>query len=416
MSVKPLRVCPLVLLTLAAGLSHGEAPSKVGISAEKPTSGPFVETDHGFMVPYEQTIPGAGVKFKMTPIPGGVVTLGPRGDASEAEPNSQSPPVQVKIPPYWMATTEVTWAQYKPFMALNSTFGELAYLRGLLYDGSPKLEKALASRTALKAAIDATPTTVDGITAPTALYDPSTTYYSGEDPNLPAVTMTAYAARQYTKWLSVLTGEPYRLPSEAEWEHAARAGADGDAPAGDLDAAAWYEANSDYVAHPVGEKTANAFGLHDMIGNAAEWVLDVPHKSTASNGPLTWRQAIGKPEQQFPRIAKGGFYESEPADATFAARLLSVDEDWKASDPNIPLSPWWFTDDPSMGIGFRLVRPLEPMSEEVKAVAWEFDSPDLQRDVEQRVREGRGKLQSIDATLPEVVKQLADPDVRKLME
>ena len=66
----------------------------------------------------------------------------------------------------------------------------------------------------------------------------------------------------------------YRLPTEAEWEHACRAGSSGPRY-GDLDEIAWYEGNSDGRIHDVGEKRPNAWGLYDMLGNAWDWCWDV---------------------------------------------------------------------------------------------------------------------------------------------
>ena len=71
-----------------------------------------------------------------------------------------------------------------------------------------------------------------------------------------------------------LRGERYRLPTEAEWEYAARAGASGDRYTGNLDVIAWYGKNSERRPHPVGQTAPNAWGLHDMLGNVWEWVQD----------------------------------------------------------------------------------------------------------------------------------------------
>jgi|GEM_PF-552960 len=89
----------------------------------------------------------------------------------------------------------------------------------------------------------------------------------------PAVVISRSDAMAFCRWLSEQTGRTVRLPTEAEWEYAARAGRDDDSAEGAGDAA-WYEENAS-GAQPVGAKKANAWGLHDIQGNASEWCLDV---------------------------------------------------------------------------------------------------------------------------------------------
>ncbi len=398
----------LLMLSVAAGL--GWRPSVAdavaagglppGIVADKPASGPFVACDLGYMVPYEATIPGTTAKFTMIPIAGGEASVG-GPDAANA---------RVKLEPYWIGKHEVTWAEYQAFMDLNNRFAALQSLKRLA-EKDAAAQKALASRPALREAVEASPELVDGVTAPTALYDPSTTYQSGEGPNLPAVTMTHFAAAQYCKWLSGLLGQPYRLPSESEWELAA-----GPETPDAIDDYAWHVDNADWEAHPVGEKKPNANGLHDVFGNVAELVLDEARDRELPEGAVAdWKAAVAWPESKDPRIAKGGHWDAEAEEANVTGRLLTNEDDWKMEDPNIPKSPWWYSDMPAAGVGMRLVRPLEPMTLEVEKLVWDADTDEIRSDVKFRLEEGRGKLGPVSPKLPEAFEELNSPEVQALL-
>jgi len=373
------------------------------------------------MVPYTQKIPGADVAFEMIPVPGGVADVAPNRRAA--------------LPPYWIGKNEVTWAEYRRFMALYASFMQFEQLRNMVeisaQEGKP-VAPLLKQYKQLWNAIDSKPSHVDGVTAPTPLYDASTTYQSGEDPQLPAVTMSPYAAKQYSKWLTIISGVDYRLPSEAEWEHAARAGGKGPYGAGQagavidadtLDQYAWHTDNSDGASQKVGAKKPNAWGLYDMLGNAAEWVLDGPRDDAASPSvasksadPVDWQSAVRWPTKPSGRVAKGGFWDGEPEECQLEHQMVSVASDWKYTDPNFPKSPWWFSDDPAFGVGMRLVRPLEPMTAELKKQVWEIDHEFIREDVEARLKEGRGKLQRIDATLPKSLEQLEKRELQEMLK
>jgi formylglycine-generating enzyme len=341
---------------------------------------------------YRRAIPGSDVEFEMAAVPGGGFRMGSPDDEPDRNSN-EGPQVEVKVAPFWMGRHEVTWAEYQQFMALSSAFDKFND-RGIR-----PVEEKLG---------------VDVITAPSKLYEPSFTYTPGEGPRQPAVTMSQYAAKQYTKWLSLLTGEFYRLPTEAEWEYACRAGTTtayhfGD-DAAELDDYAWHYENAEDQTHDVGTKKPNPWGLHDMHGNASEWVLDELRDgwyASLTGKPVTQDEALCWPKVLYPRVLRGGSWNMDPPDCRSATRRASNDDDWRAYDPNSPQSPWWFASDESQDVGFRIVRPRDPPPRREWSKYWDADLPEIQEVVDQRIDdEGRGERGRVDAELPAAIEQL----------
>ncbi len=387
------------------------ATSQQGVATEDPGDAvQSVALEEGFMVPYVCTIPGTHATFEMVPIPGGEFLLGsPTGEEERGE--DEGPQVTVKVAPFWMGKCEVTWAEYRAFMAQYEAFKKLESLR-FARTRMESAKKEVDALPEVKNYFDAQNSEVDAVTCPTPLYDSSFTYAVGEEPEQPAVTMTQFAAKQYTKWLSGITGEQYRLPTEAEWEYAARAGTStaysfGDDPE-ELEAYAWYEDNADWETHPVASKEPNPWGLHDMHGNAAEWVLDgylsdhyvqIPQDSSTA-------KAVAWPTKLFPRVIRGGSWLSPASDCRSACRHQSNDPEWNISDPNLPKSPWWFTEEDATGVGFRIVRPLAPMDAALQRKVWDADMKRIQQDVADRLDEGRGAQTTADERLPAAIEAL----------
>jgi hypothetical protein len=159
----------------------------------------------------------------------------------------------------------------------------------------------------------------------------------------------------------------------------------------------------------VGKKKPNPWGLYDMHGNVSEWVLDELLKDgyTRFHGKrLTAAEAVVWPTKLFPRVVKGGSWDDEASSLRAAARLGSHDYDWKEDDPNIPLSPWWYTSDPAGGVGFRMIRPLKTTPKREFAKFWDVDCAEMRDDVTIRLEEGRGVIGLVDPDLPKALKEL----------
>lgn len=132
----------------------------------------------------------------------------------------------------------------------------------------------------------------------------------------PVINVSWDEAVRYARWLSERTGKRYRLPTEAEWEYGARAGTEtrwsfGDSEA-ELGGYGWYLTNSGGKTHPVGEKGANPWDLHDVHGNAWEWVLDCWHDDHAGapRDGSAWYESGGGDCSR--RVVRGGSWYGNP--------------------------------------------------------------------------------------------------------
>jgi formylglycine-generating enzyme required for sulfatase activity len=316
------------------------------------------------MKPYTELVPGADATLDLVPIPGGSFVMG-SPDSERKRKKDEGPQHAVALEPFWMGTTEITWDAYHAFMFKRD------------------IERRSAEPTS-QVEQDAW---ADAVSRPTPPYVPMD-FEMGVD-GCPAVCMTQFAARQYTKWLSMKTGRFYRLPTEAEWEYACRAGTTtaysfGDDPQ-QLDEHAWYFDNADDTYHPVAEKKPNPWGLFDMHGNVAEWVLDrhdadfyATVTGAAAANPLAW------PTDLYPRVVRGGSWDDD-ADRLRAAARRPSSKGWKVQDPQMPKSIWYHTD--ATFVGFRIVRPLREPSDEQKLRYWEADL-DAVRKIQQKQRTG----------------------------
>jgi formylglycine-generating enzyme required for sulfatase activity/nitrate/TMAO reductase-like tetraheme cytochrome c subunit len=303
---------------------------------------------------YTEFIPGTTVSFDMVAIPGGTFEMG----SPESEPYhraDEGPIHGVTVSPFWMGRVEVTWDEFE------------AWYRATRAEGRTD------TRTTEVAGVDA-------LTGATPPYVPPDQGWGKGD--RPAITMTYFAAEQYTRWLSAVTGKRYRLPTEAEWEYAARAGATG--PyffEGDprrlterrfrnrlfgrntavLDSFVVHVGNSSGRTKLPSEVAPNAFGLVNMLGNVREFCIDW-------YAPDTYRERAGGGAIVDPRgpvagtehVVRGGSFRSDPAGVRLATRDHTRTEQCLMTDPQAPKSRWWYSD--CTDVGLRVVCEFEDAS------------------------------------------------------
>ena len=284
---------------------------------------------------YQVTIPNTTVTYGMAPVPAGEFAMGSSGPG--AKPDEQ-PVHKVQLDAFWIQTHEVTWDAYLMFMFTDQA-GEREHPDGI----------------------------VDGLSRPTAPHLEMS--FGRGNSGFPAISMTQYAANKFAQWLSAKTGEYYRLPTEAEWEYACRAGSHTPLSGDALAEHAWIRRNSPEgpftsgTYHTVGTRKPNAWGVFDMLGNVMEWTLDryAPYTTEPLKNP--WFPS----PTAYPHAVRGGSWKDEDAAVTCTARVAS-DPSWKRQDPQLPKSVWYMTD--AQWLGFRLVRPAVLPSAEDMYRAW----------------------------------------------
>jgi formylglycine-generating enzyme required for sulfatase activity len=294
---------------------------------------------------YTQKISGSKQDYEMVAIPGGEFMMG--SPASEkGRKSDEGPQHKVTIEPFWMGKFEVTWDLYDLFAFKNMEV-EMA-------NRYPDPEKSVAK--------------TDGSTRPSPPYV-DMSFGMGRE-GYPAINMTQYAAIHFCKWLYDKTGIFYRLPTEAEWEYACRAGSKTaysfGADISKLGEYAWFKGNSNGSYKKTGLKKPNAWGLHDMHGNVMEWTLDQYHPDYyAKKAKGQVKEAYAPVTELYPTTARGGSWD-DAADVLRSAARVASEPAWKVLDPQLPKSEWWLTS--ASFVGMRIVRPLKtPSKEEIDA-------------------------------------------------
>jgi formylglycine-generating enzyme required for sulfatase activity len=258
------------------------------------------------------------VSFEMVYVPGGKFRMG--SPASEAGRDKDEGPVrEVEVKPFWMGKHEVTWHEFETF-----------------YNGADTL--------------------VDADSRPTFPFEPPDRGMGRQDHAAMSIQWNACMA--YCRWLSKVTGKRYRLPTEAEWEYACRAGSDRPQPEpiGDH---AWSIENAGKKNQRVGQKKPNAFGLHDMLGGVAEYCLEAYAEKAPANDKAAFDEGLAHVCDQFTKcshVVRGGSWRAPAAELRAADRRPNEPK-WNERDPNRPRSVWWLTDGDF--VGFRLVRETE---------------------------------------------------------
>lgn len=298
---------------------------------------------------YTETVPGTSASIRMIAVPGGTFTIGsPRSEAFHQA--DEAPQRRVEISPFFMGEVEVTWNQFWAFYA--ETMSEGRTPPAVIYANNSRED-------------------VDAVSGPTPPFGiPDQGWGMG---SRPAITMTHYSAETFCRWLSLKTGKKYRLPTEAEWEYAARGGTstpyffegtpDDYSNKGFLNSLfgadtariaryVIYANNSNNRSQEPERVQANPFGLKNMLGNVMEYCSDWYAEDAYARMTDGAKNPKG-PESGTEHVVRGGTYADDAAELRCAARGHTRHDDWLRTDPQNPKSIWWYSDIRS--IGFRVV-------------------------------------------------------------
>lgn len=296
---------------------------------------------------YVQKVPQTEENIPMIFVPSGSFKMGsPKSEIGHFA--DEGPQHEVQIDAFWIGQYEITWDLYNLFVSREID--------------QYQMKKDLESEVSID--VDA----VSGATMPYV----EMSFGMGTD-GYPAISMTQLAAVKFCEWLSAMTGKFYRLPTEAEWEYACRAGSEAAYSFGEdlseLKDYAWYSDNSNEKYQKVGQKKPNSWGLYDMHGNVAEWTLDQYIPTAYKKRKKDVDNPYEAPTKTYPRVVRGGSWMDKPERLRSSSRRPSSKR-WKRRDPQIPKSLWWHTD--AQFLGFRIVRPLETPSEEIQKKYWSY--------------------------------------------
>jgi len=299
---------------------------------------------------FVEQIPGTTVSFEMIAIPGGTFLMGSPEDEPYRD-EDEGPTVNAEINPFWMGKAEVSWDEYEAFIKQTGIQSRI------------KNQYVSANKTS----------TFDVITGPTPAYgNPDQGWGKGKRP---AITMTHYAATKYCEWLSTITGKHYRLPTEAEWEYAARANSDGayffegnpkkftqqrfwnkifGADTSGINSYVIYVENSQGMTHQPDCVQPNSFGLVNMLGNVKEFCSDW-YSSEIYSGYAKQDIVINPmgENQGKEYVIRGGSFKSDAKNVRIADRDHTNHDAWMVTDPQMPKSLWWYSD--VNDVGFRVV-------------------------------------------------------------